>query len=67
MNLNRVKLGRAVTFITYLPSVVSLVFLAFTLIWDKITFRAQNSMNLVQLVVNEPMSSIPFFVQFITD
>ena len=40
MTLNRVKLGRAVTFIKYLASVVSLIFLALTLIWNKITFPA---------------------------
>ena len=40
MSLNRVKLGRAVTFIKHLASVVSLIFLALTLIWNKITFLA---------------------------
>ena len=40
MPLNRVKLGRAVIFIKYLASVVSLIFLALTLIWNKITFLA---------------------------
>ena len=40
MTLNRVKLGPAVTFIKYLANVVSLIFLAFTLIWNKITFPA---------------------------
>ena len=39
MTLNRVKLGRAVTFIKYLASVVSLIFLAL-IIWNKITFPA---------------------------
>ena len=58
MSLNRVKLGRAVTFIKYLASVVSLIFLALTLIWNKITFPAQNTLNLAQLVVNKPMNSI---------
>ena len=38
MTLNRVKLGRAVTFVKYLASVVSLIFLTLTLIWNKITF-----------------------------
>ena len=38
MTLNRVKLGRVVTFIKYLASVVSLIFLPKTLIWNKITF-----------------------------
>ena len=58
MTLNRVKLGRAVTFVKYLASVVSLIFLALTLIWNKITFPAQNTLNLAQLVVNKPMNSI---------
>ena len=40
MPLNRVKLGRAVTFIKYLASVVSLEFLALALIWNKVTFPA---------------------------
>ena len=40
MTLNRVKLGRAVTFIKYLASVVSLIFLALNLIWNKIMFLA---------------------------
>ena len=38
MTLNRLKLGRAVTFIEYIASVVSLKFLAKTLIWNKINF-----------------------------
>ena len=58
MNLNRVKLGRAVTFMKYLASVVSLILLAKTSIWNKITFPASNSLNLAELVVNEPMKSI---------
>ena len=58
MTLNRVKLGRAVTFMKYLAGVVSLKFLAKTLIWNKITFPTSNSLNLAELVVNEPMKSI---------
>ena len=58
MTLNCVKLGQAVTFIKYLPSVVSLIFLALTLIWNKITLPAKNSLNFAQLVVNESMNSI---------
>ena len=38
MTLNRVKLGHAVTFIEYLDSAVSLIFIALTLIWNKINF-----------------------------
>ena len=40
MSLNGVKLGRAVTFIKYLASVVSLIFLALNLIWNKFMFPA---------------------------
>ena len=40
MTLNRVKLGCTVTFIKYLASAVSLLFLALTLIWNKIMFPA---------------------------
>ena len=58
MTLNRVKLGRAVTFMKYLASVVSLIFLAKTLIWNKITFPTSNSLNLAELVVNQPMKCI---------
>ena len=58
MTSNCVKLGRAVTFMKYLASAVSLIFLAKTLIWNKITFPASNSLNLAELVVNEPMKSI---------
>ena len=58
MTLNRVKLGRAVTFMKYLASVVSLIFLAKTLIWNKITLPASNSLNLAKLVENELMKNI---------
>ena len=58
MTLNRVKLGCAVTFMKHLASVVSLIFLTKTLIYNKITFPASNSLNLAELVVNEPMKSI---------
>ena len=58
MTLNRVKLGRAVTFMTYLASVVSLIFLPKTLIWNKITFPASNLLNFAELVENEPLKSI---------
>ena len=53
MTLNRVKLGRAVTFIKCLASVVSLIFLPKTLIWNKITFPASNSLNFAKRVKNE--------------
>ena len=58
MTLNRVKLGRAVTFMKYFASVVSLIFLARTLICNKITFPASNLLNLAELVENEPMKSV---------
>ena len=58
MTLNRVKLGRAVTFMKYLANLVSLIYLMKTLIWNKITFTASNSLNLAGLMVNEPMESI---------
>ena len=58
MTLNRLKLGCAVTFMKYLASVVSLIFLAKTLIWNKINFPTLNLMNLAELVENEPMKSI---------
>ena len=58
MTLNRVKLGRAVNFMKYLASVVSLIFLAKNLIWNKIMFWISNSLNLAELVVNELRESI---------
>ena len=58
MTLNREKLGRAVAFMTYLASVVSLIFLAKTLIWNKIRFAPSNWLNLAELVVNKPMKRI---------
>ena len=58
MTVNRLKLGRTVTFMKYLASVVSLIFLAKTLIWNKINFPTLNLMNLAELVGNEPMKSI---------
>ena len=73
MTLNRVKLGRAISFMKYLASVVFLIFLPKTLIWNKITFRLSDSLNLSELVANELTKSIsknftniPFSIQFIT-
>ena len=77
MILNRVKLGPAVTFMKYLASVVSLIFVAKTFVWDKITLLASNSLNLPlnlpELLVNEPTKSIykkitniPFSIRFVT-
>ena len=58
MTLNPVKLGRAVTFTKYLASVVSLMFLLRTLIWNKIKFPASNSINLAELVISKPTKVI---------
>ena len=57
MTLNRVKLGRAVTFMKYLASTVFLIFPAKTLIWNKITFPVSNLLNLEELVLNQSMKS----------
>ena len=58
MTLNRVKLGRAITFMKYFASAVSLIFPAKALIWNKITFPVSNLLILAELVENEPMKSI---------
>ena len=72
MTPNRLKLGLAIIFMKYLTSVVSLMFLLKTLIWNKITFAGSNSLNFAELVENEPMenfskkiTNIPFSIQFI--
>ena len=76
MTPNCLKLVRAVTFLKNLASVVSFIFLLKTLIWNKITFPASNSLNFAELVKNEHMMSlpilrknipisIPFSIQFI--
>ena len=72
MTLNRVKPGLAVKFMKYLANVVSLIFLPKTLVWNKITFTASNSLNFGQLVENEFMKNIlkkfiniPLSIQFI--
>ena len=61
MTLNHVKLGRVVTPMKYSASEVYLIFLPETLILNKTTFPASNSLNLAELVLNEPMKSIPIF------
>ena len=58
MTLNFWKLGRTVTFMKYLASVVSLIFLPKTLIWNKISFWLSNLLNLAELVVNKLKKSI---------
>ena len=52
------KLGRAVTFMKYVTSVVTLIFLKKNVIWNEITFSASNSLNHAELMVNELMNSI---------
>ena len=47
MTLNSVKLGPAVTFMKYFASVVYLIFLAKTLIWNKTTLPASNLLNCI--------------------
>ena len=58
MILNCVNLERAVTFLKYLASVVSLIFLAKTLIWNEITFPTSNLLNFAELVEGESLKSI---------
>ena len=58
MTLNRVKLGCVVTFMKYLASVVSLVFLPKTFIWNTTMFPLSNLLNLAELMVNELAMSI---------
>ena len=58
MAVNRGKLGRAVTFMNCLASVVSVIFLPKALIWNKITFWQSTSLNLAELVVNGLTKSI---------
>ena len=58
MTPNRVKLVHAVTFMIYLASVVSLILLPKSLIWNKITFQLSNSLNLAELVANKRTKSI---------
>ena len=54
----RVHLGCAVTFMKYLAGVVSSIFLSKTLIWNKITFRLLNLLNLREPMVNHLTKSI---------
>ena len=48
MTVNHVKLGREIMFMKYFASLVSLIFLPKTLIWNKITLPASNSPNLAE-------------------
>ena len=73
MTPNRVKLGRTVTFMKYLASVVSLIFLPKTLIWNKTTFPTSNSLNFAELMeiklvkeyFRKKITIIFFSIQFI--
>ena len=60
MTSNRIKLRRPVTIMKYLATVVSLIFLPKTLIWNKIVcpLPASNSINFAELVENELMKRI---------
>ena len=73
MTLNCVKLRRAVTFMKYIASVIFSIFLAKTLIWNKIMFPESNLLNFAELVENETLKSIykkiiniPISIRFIT-
>ena len=57
MTLNGLKLRRAVTFMKYLASVTSLIFLLKTLIWNKIMFPASNMLNFAELMKYEVIKS----------
>ena len=59
MTPTRIKLRPAVTFMKYLASVTSLLFIPKILIWNKITFRLTNSLNLAEPEVNELTKTIP--------
>ena len=72
MTLNHIKLGRTVTFTNYLASVVFLIFLAKTLILNKITFPASNLLNFAELVegeliksISKKFTNISFSIQFL--
>ena len=52
------KLGRTGIFMKCHASVVSLIFLPKTLIWNKTRFLASISLILAEVMVNEPMKSI---------
>ena len=58
MTLNSVKLGRPVTFMKCLASIVSLILPPKTLIFKKFLLPASDSLNIAELVVNELINSI---------
>ena len=53
MALNRETVARAVTFMKYLASLVTLIFLQKFILWNKTMFWLSNLLNLAELVVNE--------------
>ena len=54
MTFNRAKLGRAVTFMKCLASIVSLTVLPKTLNWNKITFLPSSKKYLQKILPNVP-------------
>ena len=58
MALNSVKLVHVVTSMKYLASLVFLIFLPKTLIWNEIAFPTSNSLNFAEVVENEFVKSI---------
>ena len=52
MIVYRVKLERAVIFIKYIASTVSLIFPSKSLIWSKVVLPASDLMNFLELVKN---------------
>ena len=70
MSLNHVKLGLTVTFMKYLASVVSFIFLPKPLTWNKITLLLSNLLNLIindlTKSVSKKFANIPFSFRFIT-
>ena len=64
MTLNLIKLGSAVTFIKYLASVISLIFLRKTLIWNKINF-AELLGHYLMKSISKKCTHVPFSIQYI--
>ena len=52
MTVNRLKLRLGVSFMEYLASVLSLIILAKTLIWNKINLPTLNLMDLAGLIAH---------------
>ena len=59
MTPNCVKLGRAVTFVKHLASIVFLICLPKALMWNEITLALSNSLNLAELVVKSLLNKVP--------